>query len=115
MEKGLGRPPYLTPGVDPRLIAGDFEWVPETPAFRLYGPGSPHTLPVVKIPPREYAPGFNYDNVTRGVFDRYADFLRYRGDFYRGQGDCKNAVAAYGKSLEWGDSPEAESGLASCR
>ena len=115
MEQQLGRPPYMSSGVQANLIGGNFQWVPETPAFRLYADSLPHPLPEVAIPIRPIDPARTYDNVTRGVIDRYADFWRYRGDYLRTAGDCKSATDAYRKSLTIAPSAEAESGLATCQ
>ena len=116
MEQTLKRPPYISPGVPPDAVGGEFQWVPETPAFRLYQEVFAGTLPEVKIPPRVIDPKVQYDNVTAGVIRRYANFWRWRGDYYRDQNDCKSAEKAYLKSLsivpDW---EESKQGLASCR
>ena len=114
-EQQLRRPPYATPGVSPGAIGNRFQWVPETLAFRLYEDDGPHLLPEIRVPPRPLAAGQWYDNVTEGVLGRYAEFWRYRGDYYRlAAADCGQAAGAYRKSLEILERPEARAGLAAC-
>jgi hypothetical protein len=115
IEQQLRRPPYVTTGVAPQAIGDGFQWVPETPAFRLYRDHLAHPLAKVGIPSQPLDRNRVYDNVTRGVIDRYADFWRYRGDYFRMvAGDCAQAADAYRRSLQLGEEAEAQSGLAAC-
>lgn len=115
MELALGRPPYLTVGVAPDAIGHGYQWVPETLAYRLYADTSPRTLPEIHIPPKTIVPGAHYDQVTRGVIDRYAELWRWRGDYLRAAQDCTDASGAYRKALDLSpDLPEAVSGLSEC-
>lgn len=115
IEQQLRRPPYMTTGVSPGAIGNGFQWVPETLAFRLYDDALAHPLPVIQIPPRPLIPHAAYDNITEGIMARYAEFWRYRGDYYRtALSDCAKAGEAYRRSLEIMDQPEAQTGLAAC-
>lgn len=114
-ERMLGRPPYVTTGMSPEIVGFGFQWVPDAVAFRLYLKDEFHPLPDVHIPVRPFSSDRVYDNVTTGIIERYADFWRYRGDYYRKKGqDCILARQAYRKSLEIMVEPEAQSGLAAC-
>lgn len=116
LEQELGRPPYMTSGMAPQVVGYGFHWVPEAVAFRLYIEEGFHPLPDVHIPVRPIVPGGAYDNVTMGVFERYADFWRYRGDYYRIKGsDCSRAADAYRQSLGIVVEQEAQSGLDACK
>jgi hypothetical protein len=115
MEAALGRPPYMTPGVRPDLIGNGYNWVPETPAFRLTAGPAGGKLIDVQIPPKPFPPDRHYDIVTRGIIRRYAEFWRWRGDYYRRLSNCADAVPAYRKALELvSDLSEAQAGLTAC-
>jgi hypothetical protein len=115
LEKSLGRPPYITTGVAPDAVGGGLQWIPEMPAFRLYADREVHPLPDVNFPPRPIDSSKQYDGVTLGVFRRYAEFWRWRGDSLRSSGSCLQAVPCYQKALSiTPDLVEASEGLAAC-
>jgi hypothetical protein len=115
LETALGRPPYMTVGVAPGAIGAGYQWVPEASAFRLYGDTVPHALPEIPVPLKPFAVDGDYDQITRGIVARYAEFWRWRGDYLRNAQNCAEANRAYHKALDLSpDLPEALAGLAEC-
>jgi hypothetical protein len=114
-EQTLGHPPFVTVGVMPNTIGGEFQWVPESLAFRLYEDVGFHNLPKIKIPPRKIEPDHKYDAVTRGVFARYAEFWRWRGDYLRKHERCDQAIESYERALQINPKlEEVKEGLSAC-
>jgi hypothetical protein len=111
----LGRPPFITVGVPPAAIGNRYQWVPETPAFRLYSGSEFHSLPPVSVPDWIFNHSTEYDPITQGVIARYAEFFRWRGDYLRSHKDCVQARVSYEKALQiLPDLIEALDGLALC-
>ncbi|MBI1801935.1 MAG: hypothetical protein HYR71_09945, partial [Chloroflexi bacterium] len=109
-------PPYMTIGVAPDAVGRGLQWAPETPAFRLYNDRAPHPLPPAQIPSRPFSVLAHYDDITRSVIRRYAEFWRWRGDALRGAQDCFEARAAYQQALNLAANlPEARAGLNACQ
>ena len=94
-ERSLGRPPFITLGVMPNAIGAGYQWVPESLAFRLYADNKIHSLQPITVPPRSIDQSREYDPVTRGVFARYAEFWRWRGDYLRSRQNCTDAIESY--------------------
>lgn len=117
VEQALGHPPYITPGVPANQVGAGMQWIPETIAFRLYA-GSPlvaQQMPEVAAPPHPIDPHREYDANTLGIFDRYAEFWRWRGDYYLKRQDCPHALESYRKAMQIDpDLPEAVDGASKC-
>jgi hypothetical protein len=114
-ERTLGRPPFVTSGVIPNDIGKGYQWVPDTLAFRLYNDTEFHPLTSITIPPRPIDQRREYDAVTRGIFARYAEFWRWRGDYLRSHERCNEAIGNYEKALQIiPNLQEAKENLTSC-
>jgi hypothetical protein len=114
-EETLGRPPFVTVGVMPGAIGAGFQWVPESLAFRLYEDVGFHELPEIKIPPRKIESDHIYDAVTLGVFARYAEFWRWRGDYLKKHERCDEAIESYERALQINpELEEVREGLSAC-
>jgi hypothetical protein len=114
-EKMLKRPPFITAGISPGAIGGRLQWVPENLAIRLYADHEFHSLPEITIPSWNFQSSDQFDAVTHGVIERYAEFWRWRGDYLRIHGNCTDAI----KSYQTADKiipylPEVYEGLSTC-
>jgi hypothetical protein len=115
LERSLGRPPFFTLGVRPDVIGANYQWVPESLAFRLYADNNLHQLHPITVPPRPIDQNREYDAVTRGVFARYAEFWKWRGDYLRIRENCTEAVESYERALKiMPELKEVREGLSSC-
>ncbi|HSE40413.1 MAG TPA: DUF2723 domain-containing protein [Acidobacteriota bacterium] len=114
-ERTLGRPPFVTVGVMPNAIGAGYQWVPESLAFRLYEDVGFHELPEIEIPPRKIQADRKYDAVTLGVFARYAEFWRWRGDYLKTHENCSEAIQSYDRALQINPRlEEVKEGLSAC-
>jgi hypothetical protein len=114
-ELTLGRPPFVTSGVIPNEIGKGYQWVPDTLAFRLYNDNEFRVLTTINIPPRPIDQDRKYDAVTRGIFTRYAEFWRWRGDYSRFHQRCNEALTNYERANKIIDNlPEVTEGISEC-